>query len=147
MKYQQVCEHCHHVDAAYVHKLNVPLVKCLRRLVDFYHRTSEGASLQKDLNLTINENNNFQKLQYFDLVFRIEGQGWFPTQKGIDFICGDTQVPDRVATINSEVLPDTHPAWETSSKRPMLIAVWEVDQESYKKREEYQKEKSAQLSF
>lgn len=147
MKYQEVCAHCQHVNVAYIHNLNSPLVKCLRKLVDYYRRTLSGANLQRDLHLTINENNNFQKLQYFDLVSRVEGKGWYPTQCGIDFICGEMQVPNRVATINSNVLPGYHPAWNTTQKRPMLVAVWEVDETSHKKREEYQQEKSRQLSL
>jgi len=51
--------------------------------------------LQKDLKLTKNQYNNFQKLQYFGMVAKIKDETkiksgyWFLTKKAIDFLQGE----------------------------------------------------------
>lgn len=122
------------------------MVNALRQLVDWYESTKLPANLQKDLNLTKNQYNNFQKLQYFGVVQRTE-KGWYPTVSGIEFIYGREKIPNRVATIESDVLPDGHPAWNTTEKFPVLMGVTEIDHTSYKQRLEYQEEKSPQMSY
>lgn len=149
MKYQETCDCCGNKITAYTHNLNKPLVSALRQLVDFYqdtqidHRVSgKVCNLAKDLKLTHNQLANFQKLQYFGLVQDTKG-GWYPTQLGIDFINGVERVYSPVATFKSEVLPFSHEAWKTHSK-PVLVGVKEIDETSYKQREEYASEKSGQ---
>lgn len=146
MKYQEKCECCESVLTAYTHSINVPLVKALRQLVDFYEKQKSPANLQKDLSLTKNQYNNFQKLQYFDLVVRTP-KGWFPTQYGMNFIAGTVFVPNFVATLGSKVIEKGHPAWKTHKKTQEFINVKDIDSDSYKHREEYQAEKSQQLNL
>lgn len=129
-----------------MHVINKPMVSALRQLVDWYEETGKPANLQKNLNLTKNQYNNFQKLQYFDVVLRTE-KGWFPTSRGISFIYGQALTPSRVITIDGEVLPVNHPAWETTKLKPGGLMVEEVDRTSYKIRVEYQEEKSRQIKI
>lgn len=65
MKYSETCSCCDHTVTAYTHILNKSLVEALIQLVDFYNVKKCKCRLQNDLNLTKNQYNNFQKLQYF----------------------------------------------------------------------------------
>lgn len=143
MKFQEVCECCGSVVTAYTHNLNVPLVKALRKLVDYFEANRVACKLQSDLELTHNQFANFQKLQYFGLVYG-SGSGWMPTKDGIDFIHGEISIKNPVATMANKVLPDNHPAWATHLKSRELVSIREVDETCYKKREEYGEEKSRQ---
>jgi hypothetical protein len=144
MKYQEKCECCGHIKTAFMHSLNSPLVEALYQLVNFYEDNNRGCCLQDDLNLTKNQYNNFQKLQYFFLVQQTPN-GWFPTQDGIKFIYGEHRVLNPVITLESQVLDIYHPAWKTARRRiPKLVGVEEIDNKFYKKRSEYQLEKSRQ---
>jgi len=146
MKYQEICECCGSVVTAYTHNLNVPLVKALRKLVDYFEARRLACNLQDDLDLTHNQLANFQKLQYFGLVYGANG-GWIPTKSGIDFIHGEVAVKNPVATMANKVLADDHKAWETHTKERTLVMVNDIDNFSYKQREEYQKEKSPQANL
>ena len=146
MKFHVTCPTCGHQATAYKHKLSKPLVSALRQLVKFYEECGGPCNLQKDLDLTKNQYNNFQKLQYFDAVQRIEA-GWFPTTRGIAFIKGKTGLPLRVATIESEVLPEDHEVWLDSKVQPTNVWINEIDDVEYKKRPEYQEEKSTQTTL
>ena len=146
MKYKEACPHCGSIVTAYTHNLNVPLVKALKQLVDYYEVNKKPCNLQKNLVLSKNQYNNFQKLQYFDFVMRIK-EGWFPTQTGIDFIYGLVPVVTPVATISSRILDEFHPAWGTYKSIRKKLYVKEIDVLSYKQREEYQEEKSSQTTL
>ena len=149
MNHQEICSECGHKVTAYSHRLNKPLVNALRQLVDFYENKHKGANLQKDLNLTKNTYNNFQKLQYFGLVKRIDGtgSGWFPTESGIDFIYGRKSCYDTVMTLGKKILSPFDPLWSEKKTIPQLIMVMEMDIFAYKKREDYQAEKSDQIKL
>jgi len=146
MHYRETCDCCGGVVTAYTHNLNLPLVKALRQLVDFYEKTGKVCNLQKDLSLNYNQLANFQKLQYFDLVFRT-AEGWGPTEKGTMFIYGETTIKNPVATFKNVAIPYDHEAWRTHKTEPVDLSVDEVDQFSYKRREDYQKEKSPQTNL
>ena len=141
--YQETCECCGNMVTAYIHHLNSPLVSALRQLVDFYEKTSIPANLQNNLSLTKNQYNNFQKLQYFGLVHRTK-DGWYPTPLGNEFITGRIDIPVRVATLGKTILPEHHEVWSEAKVKPAKMFVWEIDEGSYKKRPEYQAEKSMQ---
>jgi len=140
MKYSETCECCGHKLTAYTHKLNKPLVLALAELVAFYIINGRPAKLQQDLELTKNQYNNFQKLQYFKLVHRDE-QGWTPTHKGTAFVKMECSCQDTVATMGKEILNGNHPAWETHAKAPRWIMADQFIEVQYKQREEYQQEK------
>jgi len=146
MSYKKVCPHCGEIKTAYVHHLNEPLVYALRQLVDYYNAVKKEANLQDDLNLTKNQYNNFQKLQYFGLVKRIPN-GWLPTSIGIGFIEGDCRVYNRVITFDDKVLGPGDMVWSYYNVKPYLVYVSDIIGYNYKQRSEYQREKSSQLSM
>lgn len=144
MKYTKECEHCQNIITAYTHTLNRPLVESLRKLVDFYEEKKRGCNLQSDLNLSKNQYNNFQKLQYFRLVFnRIDG--WVPTFMGTSFIEGKLTILNPVATFGKSILPDDHEAWGTHNSERRTVGVQDIDIMSWKRREEYKEEKRKTL--
>lgn len=66
----------------YKHTLNSNLVLALVKFVQY----GKPAKL-KDLDLTINQHNNFQKLQYWGFVKKEKGL-WILEQKALDFFAG-----------------------------------------------------------
>jgi hypothetical protein len=144
MKYSETCACCAHTATAYTHNLNKPLISALKQLVEFYQVNYRRANLQKDLMLTKNQYNNFQKLQYFGLVHR-EAGGYVPTSKGTAFIKGTGSTQDIVATLGKNILDQSHPAWSEHSRTPKEVRIYDYFPEAYKQREEYQDEKSRTL--
>jgi hypothetical protein len=140
MKYNKQCECCGNKVTAYSHNLNAPLVQAFEQLVKFYLAKNRGASLQKDLNLTKNQYNNFQKLQYFGLVANY-GNGWTPTLLGLGFITGDKGIMNPVGTFGKEILSNYHEAWRTTDRKPKLTHISQVKGYTWKGRDEYQEEK------
>ncbi len=144
MEFISKCDACGHVEAAYSHHLNVQMVKALRQLVDFHDRERRGCNLQKDLMLSKNQYNNFQKLQYFGLAFRTK-EGWWPEFAGFSFIHGEKACYDKVATFKKSILSAENEFWQNSNKKPRPIFVKDIDLSSWKPRQDYQTEKSTQL--
>lgn len=132
MKQVEICKECGHKRVAYKHHLNKPLANALAQLVEFYKKNKRPANLQKDLSLTKNQYNNFQKLQYFELVFRLPASGWIPTNKGEQFIFGEAPSPTSVTTIESEII---------RSQSMGMMYIYQIDEKAYKTRESYQEEK------
>ncbi len=132
MKLRETCPHCGTVIQSYSHRLNKPLVEALRQLYDF----GNTANLQKDLKLTKNQYNNFQKLQYFGLVER--AIGWGITLKGKEFIEGKKAISDKAMTFGGEVVLPPHKAW--NGVKIVKKYVYDIDRESWKKIEDYQSE-------
>lgn len=133
---------------AYTHSLNKQLVEAFIEFCEVYFSRCRPINLQQDLiDLDKNQYNNFQKLQYFNLVERIPGRGWIPTKIGIAFYYGEKPVMNPVATLGGNVLPDNHEAWRTHSSGRRLIFIHEVCSTHYKKRPEYQAEASPQSSL
>jgi hypothetical protein len=122
------------------------MVRSLRQLINFYEQNKRAAGLQKDLNLDHNQYNNFQKLQYFDLAKRTK-DGWFPTEDGIKFIYGEIAVPTTAATIGKRIIGHNDPIWKTHTVPVEWKFVKNVDLVSYKKRPEFQEEKSNQIKM
>jgi len=146
MKYKQSCECCGHNMTAYTHNLNKPLVNALIQLTNFYWKMHKPANLQKNLNLSKNQYNNFQKLQYFRLVKRIE-KGWLPTEDGLDFVDNKIMIQSPVATLGKNILPLYHDAWKTHSGKVRRLYISDIIGYQYKTRPEYQEEKSNQASL
>lgn len=144
MNYTSNCSHCGHQITAYSHSLNAPLVQALEQLNNFYFLKKRGCNLQKDLTLTKNQYNNFQKLQYFGLVARTEN-GWLPTQLGSNFLRGGVAVVNPVATFGKEILESMHEAWKTSKKKPSPVHISQIKNYTWKGREAYKEEKRVTL--
>ena len=129
---------------AYTHNLNAQMVQALEQVVDYYWKKGIGCNLQKDITLTKNQYNNFQKLQYFGLVVNTE-KGWTPTRLGSSFLTGDSAVQNPVATFGKEILDPLHEAWKTVDKRPSPIHVSQIRNYNWKGREAYKDEKRLTL--
>ncbi len=145
MKYTKKCEQCGHIKTAYAFVLNKSLINALRQLVDFYEKNKRAAQL-KDLSLTNNQYVNFSHLQYFGLI-KPTPEGWYPSNDGIAFIYGDAPVVMPVVVMEGKVLSYDHEAWLTHDIKPKEHYVQNINAEAYKKRLEYQTEKSQATSL
>lgn len=148
MKYTEECGHCGHVVTAFTHNLNKPLINLFIRFVEEYLRNPRPINVNQEIQATHTQLCNWQKLRYFDLIKEVDGQGlWVPTSIGIDFYYGEITMLTPVATINAEVIPDDHEAWETHTRDRQWKTIREIEETHYKKRPEYQAEKSPQQTF
>lgn len=98
MKKSKVCECCGAKMVEYKHSLNVGLVIALKKLV--HH--GKPATL-KELNLYVNQFNNFQKLQYWGLVDKNENYEWVATKLANDFFNGYS-IPKSVWTYRGKFI-------------------------------------------
>lgn len=143
MQYSKKCECCGHEVVAYTHKLNKSLVSALRKLVDFYEINRRKANVDKDLDLTYNQQSNFQKLRYFKLVYRDSG-GRIPTQKWVNFIYGSSPCENTSATLGKSILYPDHEARQTHKHPIKMLYIHDVDETQYKRKEDYAQEKPSQ---
>ena len=96
------CETCGHVTRLYAHTINKPLVSALAQAYKF----GKDFNLQKDLSLTKNQYNNFQKLQYFGLISKHRGTTqWHVTLLGENFILGRVPICNKAFTFGKEIVP------------------------------------------
>ncbi len=146
MKYTKPCSECGHIEVAYTHHLNVGKVKALRSLVDFYEKMKRPAKM-KELALPNSQYTNFGHLAYWDLAMFLHGDkgGWIPTEKGIAFIYGRLSVLVPAGVMFKKPLEENHEAWKTHTKERTMKSVKDIDELSYKQKEEYQEEKSNTL--
>lgn len=136
MNYFNTCNHCGNTVTAYSHRLNAQLVDALVQLVEFWRAKKRGCNLQNDLQLSKNQYNNFQKLQYFRVVTNRE-DGWYPTGKGCQFVDGSIEIEKNVATFGKMILDSNHEAWGTTEAKPEPIHISNVKNYTWKKREDY----------
>ena len=136
MKYFNKCECCGNLVRAYSHSLNSQLVYGLEQLVSFWRKNKRGCNLQADLSLTKNQYNNFQKLQYFQLVEN-KKDGWYPKGKGCLFIDGTIVVESLVATFGKEILDSKHEVWQTAEKKPRMVHISSIKNYNWKRRLDY----------
>lgn len=132
MKYTEVCPGCGHVLKAYVHKLNKPLIDALKQAVRFSDfQTNKHFNLQKDLDLTKNQYNNFQKLQYFWLIRPVKKWLRSMTSFWISFCQGHSLTRDTAITLGKSILSTGHTAWQWVDHK--LLNIWEIQEKKYKK--------------
>lgn len=108
---QELCPHCGAKMRAYWHRLTPMLVK---GLIKFRKAVVEKGvnkiHLQRDLNLTKTEYNNFQKLRLHGLVakFREDNERvngyWLLTRRGGLFLNNHYAIPKRVKTFRNKVI-------------------------------------------
>lgn len=136
----KTCPTCGRSNESPVYRetLNKGMLKGLRQLVEFYEYTGNAANIDKDLDLTYNEQSNFNKLQYFGLVQNAKGEGWYPRQLGRDFIEGKVAVYDRIARIKDYVYSPFNEIWKDNEQQPTSRYVWEIDVTAYRKKKDYQ---------
>ena len=96
------CPTCGNQKVKHKHGLTPGLVNCLLKLA-----YAGGSCVKISEALNHNEINNFQKLQYWDLVCKSANKGsgyWSITQDGIDFLNSKQTCSKSVSTINGEVV-------------------------------------------
>lgn len=144
MKYARECDCCWQKITAYTHNLNAQLIGAFEKLVEFRSKKRVPASLS-DLDLTINQYSNFQKLQYFKIVFRNEL--WRqPSEKGLLFFQWKIQCENRTANFGKQTLPLDHEAWQTDSKWRKKMWIWDFNADhKWKQKGEYQSEKQSNM--
>ena len=149
MKYTETCECCGHVVTAFTHSLNWGLAIAFNKFMQKFYDVRRPINPNKELGLTHNQLANWQKLRYWDLIRQIDGQGlWIPTNTGHWFFGGTVAIPKVVATMNAERITSGHAAWETHTKDVELVKFSDLATDfKYKKRPEYQAEKSGQMNF
>lgn len=98
------CQCCGAKIIEYRNTLNKSMVDALRKL----YLNGGKAHLQNDLDITKNQYNNFQKLQYWDLVkkhYDASGERasgvWEVTSHGEDFLTGKIKIHRNVITYRS----------------------------------------------
>ncbi len=129
-----ICDHCGHEERIYTHSLNQQIVGALRQLVDFFELKRTVCNLQKDLNLTKNQYNNFQKLRHFNLVEKTLG-GWIPTTVGRHFVRDEVSIYTDAASLNNTTLPPDHEVFE--DKQRTRKYAFEIDNIRYKQKDDY----------
>lgn len=93
------CPLCDEKMSSYWHRISKPLVDALLKLY-----LAGGVSHLRDLNLTVSQNNNFQKLHYFELA-KSDGTGEYTIEdRGVDFLLGRIKIPKKVRTFRNEVI-------------------------------------------
>ncbi len=118
MESPKFCPHCGAKMVKYKHSLSIPMVEGLTLLRD----AGGGPINIKELNMSRNQWDNFQKLRYFKLVKRVYEDGvrksgvWKITKRGRRFLLGDVMVPRAVWTYRGK----------TCDKEPERIFAWEV---------------------
>jgi DNA-directed RNA polymerase subunit RPC12/RpoP len=97
------CPHCGAKIVRYKHRMNRNLLVALHRLWRFAGRSPVNI---KELNLTRNQWDNFQKLRYWDLVAKSAHRGeWFVTWKGYRFLTNSgLRIPLWVQTYRGETV-------------------------------------------
>jgi hypothetical protein len=83
------------------HRLTPGLVSYLVKAVQFVHAHNHNEfHLQRDLHLSVTENANWQKLRYWGLTAKVEGQRgkWLITKFGGMFLRGEIDMPVSVST-------------------------------------------------
>lgn len=126
------CEHCGAAIVEYKHGLSRGLLICLNRIA---RAARPGTPIDLNtLGLNYNQQSNFQKLRYWELVEKadpssLKGGEWILTERGAQFIGGDIALPHFAWTFRGEVV-----RYEGE-----LITVDEIA-EGYKYRPTYAKE-------
>lgn len=114
-KPQQKCPHCGANMKIWKHALSLGLVLTFRKFgLAIKTKRVNDIDLQKEIELTKNEYNNFQKLRYFGLVHHVKDQDgnrkagrWLVTRNGWAFLRGDLQIPEYVRTFRNKIYDKT----------------------------------------
>lgn len=131
MRKQIFCEHCGAKVFKYKHSLNSGLAIGLSKL----QKKNKSCSL-KELDLTVNQFNNFQKLQYWGFVEKdksIPGN-WLVTDQGNLFLAG-MEFPKTVVTFRGKVV---------EYLTDKMITIHDL-REAYKKKLEYINDREVHL--
>ena len=108
MKKKHYCPHCGQPIMKHTHCFNKSLGSIICQVAKKFP-VNKPFHLQKDMMLTKNQYNNFQKLRYWELVEKYyrngirQGGYWYLTNKAIDLFKG-AKVPRQIITFNNKVM-------------------------------------------
>jgi hypothetical protein len=105
------CPHCGANMKIWKHRLSKGLVMTLRKTgLAIKTKGKNDIDLQKEMDLTKNQYNNFQKLRYFGLVHHVKDQNgnrkagrWLITRNGWAFLRGELPVCEYVRTFRNKI--------------------------------------------
>lgn len=125
------CQTCGSKNIEYRHNFNVGLATCLKLLFQ-----NGGMAKIGSLGLNNSQFANFQKLQYWDLIYPYgKKRGWWAiTPRGVEFLQGKRDIPSGIVTIKSRIVRS-----EGNS-----LNVWDIIK-SWDEREYYVEQKRSQL--
>ena len=99
MKKESVCPHCGAKMTAYWHSLSEMLCAALVHV----YRYEKPVNIA-EIGLTHNQVNNFQKLQYWNMVENLGSGIWRVTLLGEKFCQGKISMPKRVLTFRNKTV-------------------------------------------
>lgn len=127
------CPHCGASLKQYWHTLTPGLVKTL---VQVYLKVSEKRVNQfgmKEIKLTHSQYGNFQKLRFHAMIAKIKENGevikgqWLITGRGVNFLTGKCEVPERVQTFRNKVIDHSHDLVNVTQVMKDSPEFWETD--------------------
>lgn len=104
---KEQCPHCGANMKIWKHSLTNGLVQILKKFALAIEKKGfNNIHLQNEAVLTSNEYNNFQKLRYFGLVVKTEGESgkWKITRNGLAFLNGKKAIPNKVYTFRNRIV-------------------------------------------
>lgn len=154
MQYQKQCECCGHKVTAYTISINKGMAEAFYRFADYSLRSGNRGINKKEMEergilKSHSQYTNFHNLQYFGIIenFASNREVWYLTDKGEAFFYGEISLQNPVAVMANKALPDDHEAWRTHKGKRKEIMIGSILPFEYKRRPEYQREKSPQSSL
>ncbi len=117
MENNSICPHCGASMKIWKHSLTAGLVAVLIKAIDAVKKTNKNSfNLQDDLLLSVSENNNFQKLQYFGLIAHDKTPGkWLITTLGGQFLRNEVGVQKFALSFRDRLIEREGPVIKISS--------------------------------
>ena len=134
------CAHCGASMKIYKHSLTIGIVETLKKVALAIKTKGENdIHLQKEVELTNNQYNNFQKLRYFGLVHHVKKDGkvkagrWLITRNGWEFLKGNMRIRRWTKTFRNQI-------YEVPAGDNLIEAKFIFEFNKLDTREYYQKE-------
>lgn len=105
LKDKEHCANCHASMKMFWHNITPGLVGCLIKAIEYVKKNGNHFNLQKDLNLSKTEYNNFQKLRFHGLIAHSGDKVgyWLITKRGGAFLRNEVAIPAGVKTFRNRV--------------------------------------------
>lgn len=131
------------------------MIEAFYRFADYAIKTGNRGINKKDMagHAGILRSNsqytNFHNLQYFGIIehYGNNREIWYLSDKGEAFFYGEISLQSPVGVMANKALPDDHEAWATHKGKRKEIMIGSILPFEYKRRPEYQREKSPQSSL
>lgn len=111
LKQKKKCNNCGANMKMWWHMVTPGLVGDLMKSINFVKNANKNEfHLQKDLSLSKNDYNNFQKLRYHGLVTKVKEKAgyWLITKRGGQFLRNEIEIPAGVKTFRNNIEEDGH---------------------------------------